>query len=265
MQKLIKATNYKIRKNMTVKIAVIITLVVAVIGMFFMYGIVHIISPDILDAAGGSEADLEAFEDLTGVDCGIIALSFMQILSIILAIVITINISYEKRHGMYSLMAGKGISYRQIYLAKIYETVVISLILCIGYMIAVMAVGGALWKGRASVEDICTFAKVFLLMICMYGASSAIYTCIAMNVKSPAIAIAVSLGLILIFSSIVTAVDIGVMNDAVLLRKWWILSAIEQFADMDVTNGDMLIGFIDAVLYGVGFSIVGTGLFKRQS
>jgi hypothetical protein len=49
------------------------------------------------------------------------------------------------------------------------------------------------------------------------------------------------------------------------LRKWWILSAIEQFADIDVTYSDMLTGFIDAVLYGVGFSIVGTGLFKRQS
>jgi ABC-type transport system involved in multi-copper enzyme maturation permease subunit len=262
---LIKGINYKIKKNMTVRIAVITTLVVAVVGMLIMYGVVHILSSDIIEAAGGYESDLDAFEDLTSVDCGIIALSFMQILSIILAIVITINISYEKRNGMYAFMVCKGISYRRIYLAKIYESIVTAVVLCTGYVVAAMAIGGFLWTGRASGDDICTFIKVFLLMICMYAASSTIYTCIAMNVKNAAIAITINLGLILVFSSIVTAVDIEVMNDAVLLRKWWILSAIEQFADIDVTYGDMLTGFIDAVLYGVGFSIVGTGLFKRQS
>jgi hypothetical protein len=98
----------------------------------------------------------------------------------------------------------------------------------------------------------------------MYAATSSIYTCIAMNVKNAAIAIAVSLGLILVFSSIITAIDIEAMDEAVVLRKWWILSAIEQFSDIDVTNGDILIGFIDAVLYCVGFSTLGMVLFHRE-
>ena len=126
MNQIIRAENYRIRKNKTFRIACIVIIGMVLVGFGLFYAATHIISGELMEAAGGYDTDLNAFTDLNLFDCAGIAASLMQVLSILYAIVITIMIGAEKRNGIYSLMLERGYQACQIYMGKLYETTVIA-------------------------------------------------------------------------------------------------------------------------------------------
>ena len=131
MNQIIRAENYRIRKNKTFRIACIVIIGMVLVGFALFYAATHMISGELMEAAGGYDTDVDAFTDINLFDCAGIAVSLMQILSILYAIVITIMIGAEKRNGVYSLMLERGYQTRQIYMAKLYATTVIA---GIGYL-----------------------------------------------------------------------------------------------------------------------------------
>lgn len=101
MNQIIRAENYRIRKNKTFCIACIVIIGMVLVGFALFYAATHIISGELMEAAGGYDTDLDAFTDLNLFDCAGIAASLMQVLSILYAIVITIMIG--RRNGMGSI------------------------------------------------------------------------------------------------------------------------------------------------------------------
>ena len=108
MNQIIRAENYRIRKNKTFRIACIVIIGMVLVGFALFYAATHMISGELMEAAGGYDTDVDAFTDINLFDCAGIAVSLMQILSILYAIVITIMIGAEKRNGVYSLMLERG-------------------------------------------------------------------------------------------------------------------------------------------------------------
>ena len=252
MNQIIRAENYRIRKNKTFRIACIVIIGMVLVGFALFYAATHMISGELMEAAGGYDTDVDAFTDINLFDCAGIAVSLMQILSILYAIVITIIIGAEKRNGVYSLMLERGYQTRQIYMAKLYATTVIA---GIGYLlyVAVSLIAGAIfWHGTIEREDVTGFIRVFLLMLVMYVVSSYIYMAVAMNVKNAGMAVAVNLIIVLLFSTVITGLDQILADGDVFLRKYWLLSAIEQFAYIDHTDTtvrETITGLIEAVGY----------------
>ena len=253
MNQIIRAENYRIRKNKTFRIACIVIIGMVLVGFALFYAATHMISGELMEAAGGYDTDVDAFTDINLFDCAGIAVSLMQILSILYAIVITIMIGAEKRNGVYSLMLERGYQTCQIYMAKLYATTVIA---GIGYLlyVAVSLIAGAIfWHGTIEREDVTGFIRVFLLMLVMYVVSSYIYMAVAMNVKNAGMAVAVNLIIVLLFSTVITGLDQILADGDVFLRKYWLLSAIEQFAYIDHTDTtvrETITGLIEAVGYG---------------
>ncbi len=252
--RIIRAENYKIRRNLTVRIAILVVICAVIAGCALFYGAMHIISGELIEAAGGYATDKDAFDDINLFDCGGIVLSFAQLLLILFAVVLTILISAEKKNGVYSLMLSRGYTSGQIYAAKVYETVVVSAILYLVCTLVSLAAGVVFWHGEIEREDITGFIRVFLLLLFMYLASALILSAIALNVKkNAATAIAVNLLLIIVFSSVITGVDQALFGGDAVLRKYWIFSAIEQFAYIDYTETtvrETILGIGEAVLYG---------------
>lgn len=166
MNQIIRAENYRIRKNKTFRIACIVIIGMVLVGFALFYAATHMISGELMEAAGGYDTDVDAFTDINLFDCAGIAVSLMQILSILYAIVITIMIGAEKRNGVYSLMLERGYQTCQIYMAKLYATTVIA---GIGYLlyVAVSLIAGAIfWHGTIEREDVTGFIRVFLFNAC---------------------------------------------------------------------------------------------------
>lgn len=251
--RIIRAENYKIRRNLTVRIAILVVVCAVIAGCALFYGAMHIISGELIEAAGGYATDKDAFDDINLFDCGGIVLSFAQLLLILFAVVLTMLISAEKKNGVYSLMLSRGYTSGQIYAAKVYETVVVSAILYLVCTVVSLAAGAIFWHGEIEREDITGFIRVFFLLFFMYLASALILSAIALNVKNAATAIAVNLLLIIVFSSVITGVDQALFDGDAVLRKYWIFSAIEQFAYIDYTETtvrETILGIGEAVLYG---------------
>lgn len=267
MSRLITAINYKIRKNFTVKIAIVIDIFMVVAGILLFYAALKIISPEIVEYAGGYDTDLEAFDNINLFDCASITLSLMQIISIIYAIVITVIVSAEKKNGAFSLMISRGYTYKQVYISKVYETAVVSFLIYISYVIASLITGGILWHGEIEDGWISGFIRMFLLMLVMYISSSMIYLMVAMNVKNASAAIAINLCIVLILSGVVTGVDSAIWGDEIVIRKYWILSAIEQFAYIEKTDEtlkEVVIGIIESIIYGGGSCLLGYKVFSSR-
>lgn len=265
--RIIRAENYKIRRNLTVRIATLVVICAVIAGCALFYGAMHIISGELIEAAGGYATDKDAFDDINLFDCGGIVLSFAQLLLILFAVVLTILISAEKKNGVYSLMLSRGYTSGQIYAAKVYETVVVSAILYLVCTVVSLVAGAIFWHGEIEQEDITGFIRVFLLLLFMYLASALILSAIALNVKNAATAIAVNLLLIIVFSSVITGVDQALFGGDAVLRKYWIFSAIEQFAYIDYTETtvrETILGIGEAVFYGGIASMAGYFAFAGK-
>lgn len=267
MNQIIRAENYRIRKNKTFRIACIVIIGMVLVGFGLFYAATHIISGELMEAAGGYDTDLNAFTDLNLFDCAGIAASLMQVLSILYAIVITIMIGAEKRNGIYSLMLERGYQACQIYMGKLYETTVIAGISYLLYVAVSLIAGAIFWHGTIEREDVTGFIRVFLLMLVMYVVSSYIYMAVAMNVKNAGMAVAVNLIIVLLFSTVITGLDQILADGDVFLRKYWLLSAIEQFAYIDHTDTtvrETITGLIEAVGYGGLAVFIGNTVFYKE-
>ena len=267
MNQIIRAENYRIRKNKTFRIACIVIIGMVLVGFALFYAATHIISGELMEAAGGYDTDVDAFTDINLFDCAGIAVSLMQILSILYAIVITIMIGAEKRNGIYSLMLERGYQSRQIYMGKLYETTVIAGISYLLYVAVSLIAGAIFWHGTIEREDVTGFIRVFLLMLVMYVVSSYIYMAVAMNVKNAGMAVAVNLIIVLLFSTVITGLDQILADGEAVLRKYWLLSAIEQFAYIDHTDTtvqETITGLIEAVVYGGLAVFIGNAVFTKK-
>lgn len=267
IKQIIRAENYRIRKNVTFRIACIVIVGVVLAGFALFYAATHIISGELMEAAGGYDTDVDAFTDINLFDCAGIAVSLMQILSILYAIVITIMIGAEKRNGIYSLMLERGYQARQIYMGKLYETTVIAGISYLLYVAVSLIAGAIFWHGTIEREDVTGFIRVFLLMLVMYVVSSYIYVAVAMNVKNAGMAVAVNLIIVLLFSTVITGLDQILADGEAVLRKYWLLSAIEQFAYIDHTDTtvqETITGLIEAVVYGGLAVFIGNAVFTKK-
>lgn len=265
MKALISAINYKIRKNLTVKLSVIIAAFMVVGGVLLFYGLLKVISVEFIEAAGGYDTDLQAFDDINLFDCASITLSLMQIISIIYAIVITILISAEKKNGAYSLMISRGYSYKQVYMSKVYETALVSFVIYVAYVAASLIIGGILWHGEIEDGYIASFIRMLLLVMIMYIASAMIYLMVAMNTKNAGAAIAINLCIVLVLSGIMTGIDQAIWDEDAVIRKFWILSAIEQFAYIEKTDEtltEIFMGIAEAVIYGGASCLIGCKIFS---
>lgn len=261
MKRLIKASNYKLRKNSSIKIGAAATICVVILGFLLFYAALHILTGPMIEAAGGDETDLNAFDDIHLLDCAAIALSLMQVLAIVLAIVITLLISGERKNGVYALMAAKGYTRRQIYADKLYEACLVCLVLYVSYVAAALLIGGILWHGPIETDMVTGFIKIFFLMAFMYMAIAAIYLAVAMNVRNGGAAMAINLLLVLVLSTAVTAIDTGLFDGQIILRKWWIFSAIEQYAYLEITTKEIIISILNILIYGGAGIVAGGAVF----
>lgn len=267
MKQIIRAENYRIRKNKTFRIACVVIVGMVLIGFALFYAATHIISGELMEAAGGYDTDIDAFTDINMFDCAGIAVSLMQVLSILYAIMITIMIGAERRNGIYSLMLERGYQARRIYMGKLYETTVIAGISYMLYVAVSLIAGAIFWHGTIEREDVTGFIRVFFLMLVMYVVSSYIYMAVAINVKNAGMAVAINLIIVLLFSTVVTGLDQILAGGDAVLRKYWLLTAIEQFAYIDHTDMTMretITGLTEAVVYGGLTVSVGNFIFTRE-
>ena len=87
-----------------------------------------------------------------------------------------------------------------------------------------------------------------------------------MNVKNAGMAVAVNLIIVLLFSTVITGLDQILADGDVFLRKYWLLSAIEQFAYIDHTDAtvrETITGLI-AVGYGGLAVFIGNTVFTKK-
>lgn len=257
MSRLIKASNFKLRKSTFIYVLIIITAVMVFGGVCLFHVAISMMSDgSLFEMAGGYDTDVEAFNDLSFIDCTAIALSLMQVLSILIAVAVTINISQDKEDGSIVVAAAKGSTRKQIYVSRLYETIVISFALYLTEVVSAVVGGIIFMRGSVDSDDVAGFIKFILITMLMYITVGIIFMNIALSIKSGGVAIAVNL-LIFIFgiSICFTLIDTSINGDVGVIRKYWIFTAIEQLADIDITWTDILKGFLNIIVYG-GLSIV---------
>jgi ABC-type transport system involved in multi-copper enzyme maturation permease subunit len=265
MKQLVSASCFKLRKSTALRVTVFVTMFLSAAGMSLFHGVLKIMTGDILELAGGDAEDLQAFANLNFLDCGTIALSVMQLPIIIMAVMITINISEEYKNGAMIIAVSRGYSRQQIYISKLYETLIIALIICMAYLVPAMVVGGLLWHGPFEEGVWTDFLKMIITVILMYMTTAVIFMNVAIIVKNGGGAAALNLLIAIGVSALITTVDTSFHGETAVIRKWWIFTAIEQSADLDILLKDIIISLIDVIVYS-GLAIwAGTAnFFKRE-
>ena len=69
MNQIIRAENYRIRKNKTFRIACIVIIGMVLVGFALFYAATHMISGELMEAAGGYDTDVDAFTDINLFEC----------------------------------------------------------------------------------------------------------------------------------------------------------------------------------------------------
>lgn len=70
--RIIRAENYKIRRNLTVRIAILVVVCAVIAGCALFYGAMHIISGELIEAAGGYATDKERLTILIYLTAGVL-------------------------------------------------------------------------------------------------------------------------------------------------------------------------------------------------
>lgn len=264
MKKFIRASNIKLLKSSAVKIGCIVLFAIAVLGNLIFRGVLNILTGDIMEKAGGYDTDLAAFDEINMLDAGAIALSLMQVLSLVIAIVLTVHIANEKRNGVYSLIVARGYRKIHIYADKLYETTIMCLIMYLSYTTGAVVSGAFFWHGDITGEMIIGFVRMFIAVALVYIAVGYIFTAIAINIKSGGVAIAINIAIVVVLSALVTAADKSIWEDEIVLRSWWLFSAIEQYAYLEITFKEIIILLANVLIYGFGSAFAGGKIYAAS-
>lgn len=264
MRSYIIASNMKLRRSRALKVACIVLFVLNIIGNLLFKGVLSILTGDIIEKAGGFESDLEAFDNISMLDCAAISLSLMQVLSLTLAIIITLHISYERKCGIDSFILARGFSKESLYAGKIYEISVISLVLYISYVLGAVISGAVLWHGDITGEMILGFVKMFIIMAIMYLAVSYLFMAIAININNGGIAITLNIIVAIVISAVVTAIDKNINGDEAAVRCYYIFTAIEQYAYLEITIKEIFTSIANAIVYGGMAILIGSNIYKKS-
>ncbi len=264
MKNFIRASNIKLLKSSTVRIGCVVLFVIASLGNLIFYGALKILTGDIIEKAGGYDTDMDAFRDINMLDAGAIALSLMQVLSLVIAIVVTVHIANEKRNGVYSFISARGYSKFHIYADKLYESTIMSFVMYLSYTAGAVLSGAFFWHGDMTGEMFLGFIIMFITVALLYIAAGYIFTAIAINIKSGGAAIAINIVIVVVFSALVTIVDKSLWEDKIVLRSWWLFSAIEQYAYLEMTIKEIFIVLANAMIYGLGAAFAGGKIYAKS-
>lgn len=263
MMQLLKYDFYKLSKNTSYKICLLITVLGAIFSTTIFYFGLKLISGELLEAAGGSATDLMAFDAITMLDYGTISMSAVQFISILAAIVITNMMTHEIGSGTLRVIASKSFQRSHIYFSKLITAWFVQLTLFLGYLIPSMIVSSLLWKNAIHWADYIGFFNVLIVEVLLYMGIASLFVMVAMLLKNTGSSMAVNVCVVLIPSVLLTVLDNIVFQDVV-LRYVWVFSGVEQFADMGIT----ISATIGALAVGIAYicvpACIGVCVFKKQ-
>lgn len=190
-----------------------------------------------------------------------IALGFLPTL---FALFVSLFVAGEFQHGTMKNYVSKGFGRIQIYLSKVVVCGVAVLVMLLIHILFSLLAGTIIWGfdpyGVVTASNLIT---MFLSQCLLWFAFSSVFTFVSIWLRNTGMAIAVNVGTVFLFSTILMALNY-IIGDIILLSDFWILEHISTLASLTPEKGVVTRGIITGACYFVVASVSGCILFKKQ-
>ena len=270
MTALMKADGYKLRKSRSLKVCLLVAFVLG-IQMAVLYHIAWSMIGNNIETTRSMMMMFASDEKTINEMLMIIpdenmwayistALADTNVLYIA-AIVISIFVGSEYSMGTIKNSVSRGYSRSSIYVSKLLFSLIAMFAIVIGYVLGSSIVGGILYGFSAKIS-----AGQIWLMVAAYCvemiAVCGLYVMIAILLKSTGHAIAFSLIIPMLVSSVLQIVALAYNNNDLVSRVWLFqtLTATQQFC----LYGDAYVPFVVGAVYFILSCVIGLLVFRRQ-
>jgi ABC-2 type transport system permease protein len=217
-----------------------------------------------MGVAGRAAEDFEAIAET------ISAVTFLELtlglgfLPTLFAIFVSLFTAGEFHNGTMKNYVSRGFNRVQIYLAK-FTVSGIAILAMLAVNILFSCVIGILFWGF----DPYSVATIGSLAIMLFGvgllmlAYSSVFVFVSMWLRNIGATVAVNVGLVFLFSSVLMAINY-IIGGSLTLSDYWLTDSITALASLSPENGIVQRGIIVGLCYLVGSTVLGSILFKTQ-
>jgi ABC-2 type transport system permease protein len=186
------------------------------------------------------------------------------LVTVLMAIVISIFVSSEFSHGTMKNFVSKGGNRTRIYLSKLVVCFIVTVAIAAGYVIAILVCGTAiLGFDSAGTFDADVFARVIGGGLFCLLAYAALFVMVGMNLRSSGGAVALNLCLITILSMLLSIVDY-LLDIGIKLSDYWLASALSTLTITSSASSDITQAFVVSAVWLVASTAVGIALFHAR-
>lgn len=177
------------------------------------------------------------------------------------AICAGVFIASEYSMGTIKNTISRGFSRTKIYVSKLMVSCVTIIILGIAYVVGTMAVCAIFVRGGSEISAVQMLLSV-LSYIFLFAAMASVYLMIAVIMKKTGVAIAVSIVIPAVISSVITIITYS-NNEFSQVAKYWLFNT-PSFVEKMCIDGQAYIPLLISVFYFAVSTAVGLTVFKRQ-
>lgn len=271
MTGLIKADFKKLFKSKTLLVCSLIALGISLLTVFVMHMALSVLgdkmqmAKDMMSMAGGDESidmsvalsqipdnNIWSFVDMLFKDSNI---------GIFIAICVCVFVASEYSMGTLKNIVSRGFSRNQIYFSKLLVSVVCSVIIT-----AVYVTGGAIMSTFWANEEVKATVSQIILSIISYMliifAMTSLYLMIAFIVAKSGLSIAVSIGAVVLISSIFEMLAMSIEHFEN-YSKYWLPNTL-SIVSTSIKDGQWYVPMLIAAGYFAVTTIIGLLVFKKR-
>ena len=251
---------YKLRKSKAFWVCLALSLAA---GAMFVFAIKQGLT---LAKLPGADGELKTFLDMEPNLGGawIIGQNLSQsIVAMIFAAFVSIFVSSEFHYGTMKNTLSRGRSRSGVYLSKLVTGIAAGLAMLAVFVLSSGVMGTIYWGWDPNgVVDLGSFVLMLLLQALLMAGFTAVFVLVGMTMRSSGGTIAVNILLVVMFSTLLSAVGL-LFHNAVDLASFWLSDLVSALATLQPVAGDMTKGLVMGLVYLVAASVAGIALFRK--
>ena len=260
MLELLKTEFYKLRKSKAFWICLVLSFAISAAFVFAIkQGLV-------LAGLPGADKDLKTFLDMAPNLGGawVIGQNMSQgVVTMIFAAFVSIFVSSEFQYGTMKNTLSRGRGRTQVYLSKLIVGIVAGLAMLGAFVLASGVMGSLFWGWDPNgIVTPGNFAAMLLSEALLMSAFTAVFVLVGMTMRSSGGTIAVNILLVVMFSTILSAIGLLIHN-SVNLSSFWLSDLMSAMATLQPAAGAIPKALGMGVIYLVGASVLGLGFFRN--
>lgn len=261
MRNLLTSDFYKLKKSKAFWICAALCLICGVVMVVSMQTAMHMAQQPIHDPDLDSMLEMIPHAGGAWITGNLMGTGFT---TVFIGIFVAIFLSSEFSFGTMKNTLSRGADRAKVFLSKFIVCGCASLVMLFMFILTSLITGSIIWgfdpNGIVTLSGMLGMVLTQSLLTIAYVA---LFTFISMSMRGAGGAIATNIVCVTMASTLLSAISM-LFGGKIDLSNYWIGGAVSKLATITPASGDITLGIVIALVWGIASMLIGTTLFKKQ-